>query len=1000
LSPWTNNPYGNEWIDYSKKYVRVGVQANGLHKVSFATLSASLGTGITPAQIQLWHRGKEVAIISADNAWVVFYGEKNDGASDGLMFRPGPEARLNPYVSFFSEEGSYFFTTSASPLRAVTTNGDPSGTSLTAEPFHVGKILKKYDTYQNNASQGGQTRENLVGGIPQQQFAYTTFGEGSTLNTSYYTRANAWVGPTVYGSGAGKSPTFLDNTIDLPQWKRESGNPKLEILVNGLNTGYHDVEVFVSPSVGGLQDASKRVASMPFYSFGGEKRVADLLLNTNISEDGTAQIRVSSKSVGNSQDWFGLSYFTVTYPKAANMSGATNATFEFPSTPNSESLVSITAAVSGSQIYDLSNPEIPVLISNASYDSQTSTISFLRSRVGNRSMQILVVAPSVDATALTTINSVNFDPYYAKTNAAPKTATGAINPAAYEYLILTNDDSPSDPARRLKAGAKAYAENYRSLPEGGNYRTLVMDMRTIYDQFNYGEPSAMAIRRFVDYMIQDGKNENDNLLLIGYSVMLPVRIIKEMPGEVPTFGDPGSDILLVTGLKNSPSEDVPAMPVGRINSFTLAQLSDYLTKVKYYENETNTVENLDWRKKVLHIVGAKYAFELNQFKNIFSSISSHIDITKREIITPLISNDEWATSNSVDAPTKTAPISGPVNNGVGMISYYGHGNQTQTIYDLGNVSGGAFTNNNKFSFVYFNGCGVGNVFTSRAGHALSTNWLITPQKGAIAIFGNSYKSYVTPTQVYIDRLYTQIFEKPDYGNGARKTVGKILQDVASLTIDGSIGSRIMATTDEISNIHQTNLYGDPALKVLIITPRSALPVTLISFNASIVNESQVQLNWRTTWEKNNSHFVIERSYNGKNFEEIGYLEGKGTVDSESKYSFVDSNPHPGVNYYRLGQVDLSNSSSNQQKTYSNIVTATVPGSEAVLIYPNPTADDVSIQINVPVALKEWVLWNVNGERLKTGSSKQISLRSLSSGKYIIEIISENGDSFKRSILRK
>ena len=63
---------------------------------------------------------------------MVFYGEKNDGASDGLMFRPGPEARLNPYVSFFSEEGSYFFTVSSQALRALTVNGDPMGSALTA----------------------------------------------------------------------------------------------------------------------------------------------------------------------------------------------------------------------------------------------------------------------------------------------------------------------------------------------------------------------------------------------------------------------------------------------------------------------------------------------------------------------------------------------------------------------------------------------------------------------------------------------------------------------------------------------------------------------------------------------------------------------------------------------------------------------------------------------------------------------------------------------------
>jgi hypothetical protein len=214
LSPWLAKPYGNEWIDYSKKYVRVGVTANGLYKVPFGALSTSLKKGsetITPAQIQLWHRGKEVSIISADNNWVVFYGEKNDGASDGLMFRPGPEARLNPHVSFYSEEGSYFFTVAVNPKRMTTVSVNPNGVTDEPQLYHFQTDIKKYDTYQlNEYNINGSvikdkrfTREKNAGGIAVQQFSHITLAGGNGLNQSYFETANGWVGPTIYGPKTG-----------------------------------------------------------------------------------------------------------------------------------------------------------------------------------------------------------------------------------------------------------------------------------------------------------------------------------------------------------------------------------------------------------------------------------------------------------------------------------------------------------------------------------------------------------------------------------------------------------------------------------------------------------------------------------------------------------------------------------------------------------------------------------------------------------------------------
>src|SRR5699024_10651575 len=104
----------------------------------------------------------------------------------------------------------------------------------------------------------------------------------------------------------------------------------------------------------------------------------------------------------------------------------------------------------------------------------------------------------------------------------------------YNYIIITSEN--------LKEGADAYAK-YRGSNEGGNYKPIVVGIKDIYNQFNFGEPSPVGIRRFVDYMLSDN-NKDKHLFLIGKSIAFNERMIRELPNEVPTIGFPGSDLLL------------------------------------------------------------------------------------------------------------------------------------------------------------------------------------------------------------------------------------------------------------------------------------------------------------------------------------------------------------------------------------------------------------------------------------------------------------------------
>lgn len=76
-----------------------------------------------------------------------------------------------------------------------------------------------------------------------------------------------------------------------------------------------------------------------------------------------------------------------------------------------------------------------------------------------------------------------------------------------------------------------------------------------------------------------------------------------------------------------------------------------------------------------------------------------------------------------------------------------------------------------------------------------------------------------------------------------------------------------------------------------------LPVELIEFKGK-KKEEQVLLQWQTAWEKNNSHFVVERSTDGSDFETLGLVPSIGEGPLTRTYEFRDQRPQAGRYVYR------------------------------------------------------------------------------------------------------
>ncbi len=160
------------------------------------------------------------------------------------------------------------------------------------------------------------------------------------------------------------------------------------------------------------------------------------------------------------------------------------------------------------------------------------------------------------------------------------------------------------------------------------------------------------------------------------------------------------------------------------------------------------------------------------------------------------------------------------------------------------------------------------------------------------------------------------------------------------------------------------------------------PVEWTYFKGRRNKDQSVSLFWQTASETNNEGFYIEKSHDGRTFEQIDFLKGSGTSAETHDYSYTDTEAERGKIYYRLRQADFDGTVS-----YSNIIV--VQGEkEMVSVFPNPIQDELQIILHESESSLAFVR-DVTGKSIMeiqlSEGRNSISLSKLSSGVYFLSI---------------
>ena len=219
------------------------------------------------------------------------------------------------------------------------------------------------------------------------------------------------------------------------------------------------------------------------------------------------------------------------------------------------------------------------------------------------------------------------------------------------------------------------------------------------------------------------------------------------------------------------------------------------------------------------------------------------------------------------------------------------------------------------------------------------------------------------------------------------------------------------------DVTDTNSYGANRFK-LVIRQSPALMVHLLSFTATKATGGSAIV-WKTENEQNYTNFTVERSTDGGATFDILGGSASSALDT---YSFLDKNPQPAANQYRLKIEDL-----NGAISYSNIVTLIYGNSNMVAgninIYPNPASSVINLAINktttsftnlpaieslavtpginspqAPVSGQSYgiKIISITGAIVKSATSTQPNwennISNLNPGTYIIRVVNNNDKS--------
>ncbi len=149
-----------------------------------------------------------------------------------------------------------------------------------------------------------------------------------------------------------------------------------------------------------------------------------------------------------------------------------------------------------------------------------------------------------------------------------------------------------------------------------------------------------------------------------------------------------------------------------------------------------------------------------------------------------------------------------------------------------------------------------------------------------------------------------------------------------------------------------------------------MAVSNISISATIKN-SYPSINWTVTNNNDVVEYLVERSYNAKDFETIASILN----ENKNNYSYDDKAALNGTIFYRIKAIEKDG---NQKM--SSITSVVLQNSDLAQVAPNPTQGITTIISN---DFNSCAVLDIYGKTVLQSNSKILDLSTLVAGQYLI-----------------
>lgn len=768
-------PYGNEWIEYDKTYYKFNVGTTQFYRIPYATLITVFAPeDLVGSHFKLITRGKEVPLFTSTDGvfsasdYIEFYGIKNDGEFDKDLYKPNQN--LHELYSLVSDNIGYFLTLDdqANNRRFITKTNNPAG--LTAEPYFwfTSRFL---------------VTTNFIDGEP-----LSGFGDLSILRDSRYSNGEGYAGPAFSG------PNIRNRTLNTPFAYRADAN---------LQAKLRHVHICLDFSKANNITLTAGTSSFNYSSFGYRVRKAEE--NIPLTNVGATSTIVGFREANASRVTDAL--IEIEYPRLFSFSAASIFAFEVENTaPTLLEITDFNAQSTVPVLYDLNNNERYLAIVNGNQYRFGLNSSVIETR-----NFVLTNQNASNFASISALESIEFVNYNESENQGDYLIIG-------HQQLYTSDDNTNY--------IEAY-KNYRSTPEGGNFTAIAADIFQLENQFGWGiRNHPLAIRNFVNFAIDEFMVEPQHLFIIGKGIeydQIRTNATNFNNTLIPAMGEPASDVSIT---QRNATNETPQLSVGRLAATNGNQVAQYLEKIVEYESAYNdtmsfsqTIEQKEWMKRILHLGGGKNIGEQDEFKNY---LRSYEQIAEAPLFGGEVTSVFKTSTEPIEISTSLL-VDSLVDNGISLITFFGHSTTSTIDFD---ISPEEFQNVGRYHTFLSNGCFVGSIFDPALNN-YSNRFIFQNRIGSVAYIAPITLALPSSLNFYSNSFYTR-FSRTQYG----AALGTLMKDVTSEMINEIGGSFTVLLAKQMI------LHGDPAIKLNPHNrPDYAITKASIEYNPTIVSAS-------------------------------------------------------------------------------------------------------------------------------------------------------------------